>query len=308
VSSTGEHLTPAEQHLGDRLAAFVDGELHDDARERVLSHLATCPGCKAAANDQRQLKSAVAAAAPPALSADLLARLQGLPGGGSGNGDGGKGGGGDRDGVIEATSLGGQRLSGNVFGKRRDGFISAPEPASGFRIHEVERPGSGNASRGRRFAFAAAGAFSMAALALGGALPLEGVADAGTDDPGAAVTPLSPRAGDVADVRAGRGSRTQGQNLVDAVSTASPTLSPAASSGPASPGAGMSPVISVARPLVLPNGGSPVTTTPAAKSGKAASSAPASATPTTLATSVTSAVPALSASPLPLLGTASATP
>ncbi|WP_139121227.1 anti-sigma factor family protein, partial [Streptomyces sp. SolWspMP-sol7th] len=37
----------SEQHLGDRLAAFVDGELDHDARERVLSHLATCPRCKA---------------------------------------------------------------------------------------------------------------------------------------------------------------------------------------------------------------------------------------------------------------------
>ncbi|MGE7383347.1 zf-HC2 domain-containing protein, partial [Serratia bockelmannii] len=35
-------VPPAEQHLGDRLAALVDGELKHDARERVLAHLATC--------------------------------------------------------------------------------------------------------------------------------------------------------------------------------------------------------------------------------------------------------------------------
>ncbi|MCW8220014.1 zf-HC2 domain containing protein, partial [Streptomyces griseolus] len=34
MSLTGP--TPAEQHLGDRLAALVDGELKHDARERVL--------------------------------------------------------------------------------------------------------------------------------------------------------------------------------------------------------------------------------------------------------------------------------
>jgi len=302
VSSTGEHLTPAEQHLGDRLAAFVDGELHDDARERVLAHLATCPGCKAAANDQRQLKNAVAASAPPALSAGLLARLQGLPGG-----DGNSGGGGDddggRDGVIEATSLGGQRLSGNVFGRRRAGFIPVPEPTSGFRIHEVERPGNGNASRSRRFAFAAAGAFSMAALALGGALPLDGVAD-GTDDPGSAVTPLSARATDAADPRSGNGTRVRSEELIGSASSASAASSVTA---PASPEAGISPVVSLTRPLVLPDGGSRVTGTPSTGSGTKSS-----ATPTTLAStatpSVAASVPIPLDSPLPLLGSASASP
>ncbi|WP_127356718.1 zf-HC2 domain-containing protein [Actinacidiphila soli] len=302
MNGTGEHLTPAEHHLGDRLAAFVDGELHDDARERVLAHLATCPGCKAAANDQRQLKNAVAAAAPPALSADLLARLQGLPGGDDHGSSGGKGGGDkddQREGVIEATSLGGQRLSGNVFGRRRDGFIPAPEPTSGFRIHEVERPG--NAKRGRRFAFAAAGAFSMAAIALGGALPLEGAADIGSDDPGSAVTPLSARASDVADVRGVRGTRGQAGDAVSPVSAPVPSASPSASAaGPASPGVASTPVVSVARPLVLPDTGQLVTTTPR-KGSRATSSA--SPTPT-----VTPTVPALLDSPIPLLGNASATP
>jgi hypothetical protein len=253
VTPTGEHLSPAEQHLGDRLAAFVDGELHDDARDRVLAHLVTCPGCKAAAAEQRHLKNAVAASAPPALSAGLLARLQGLPGGGDGGdfkgrdpfgGPDGSGDGDPEDGVVEATSLGGQRLSGHVFGgfggfgsfggfgRRREDFLAVPEPSPGFPIHEVERerPGTGNASRGRRFAFAAAGAFSMAALAISGAaLPLEGVADGGVDDPGAAVTPLSP-----ADVRGVRGTEVQGETLVGLVAgfTAAPTVLPSASTIP----------------------------------------------------------------------------
>jgi hypothetical protein len=246
VTPTGEHLTPAEQHLGDRLAAFVDGELHDDARDRVMAHLVTCPGCKAAAAEQRQLKSAVAAVAPPALSAGLLARLQGLPGGGDNDRSGPFGGGDDGtedgiedgDGIVEATSLGGQRLSGTVFGglgsfggfgRRREDFLAIPEPSSGFRIHEVDRERPGNASRSRRFAFAAAGAFSMAALAISGAaLPLEGMADGGADDPGAAVSP--------ADVRGGvRGTQIQGEDLVGLVAgfTPTPAVSPSASASPA---------------------------------------------------------------------------
>jgi hypothetical protein len=233
VTPTGEHLTPAEQHLGDRLAAFVDGELHDDARDRVMAHLVTCPGCKAAAAEQRQLKNAVAAVAPPALSAGLLARLQGLPGGGDNDRSGPFGGGDDGteegiedgDGIVEATSLGGQRLSGTVFGglgsfggfgRRREDFLALPEPSSGFRIHEVDRERPGNASRSRRFS--------------GAALPLEGMADSGADDPGAAVSP--------ADVRGGvRGTQIQGEDLIGLVAgfTPTPAVSPSASASPAEP-------------------------------------------------------------------------
>ncbi|MGN7140597.1 anti-sigma factor family protein, partial [Streptomyces pseudogriseolus] len=99
----------AEHHLGDRLAALVDGELGHDARERVLAHVATCAKCKAEVDEQRRLKNVFAAAAPPPPSESLLARLQGLPAGG-GFGDGG-------------SPLGGSALPGGstpgVFGTRR---------------------------------------------------------------------------------------------------------------------------------------------------------------------------------------------
>ncbi|MEU1311117.1 zf-HC2 domain-containing protein [Streptomyces cinnamoneus] len=153
--------SPAEHHLGDRLAALVDGELGHDSRERVLAHLATCCKCKAEADAQRRLKSVFAEAAPPPLSDSLLARLQGLPGerlGGDdrdGGGDGPASGRGASVGRAEAYAL----------------LPVAPDPRErGFRIHEVEPRGG---SRGRRFAFAAAGAVSLAAFALVGAQPLE---------------------------------------------------------------------------------------------------------------------------------------
>ncbi|WP_329185881.1 zf-HC2 domain-containing protein [Actinacidiphila glaucinigra] len=193
-NGVSRHLTCADQHLGDHLAAFVDGELHDDARDRVLAHLATCADCKAAADEQRRMKDVVAATAPPAISAGLLARLQELPGG---DGDGGEGPFGD-GGLMETASLGGERLGGGLFGKAREEF-SLPLSASasrGFRIHESGRSGAAVAPVGpspsvtavrgrRRFAFAAAGAVSMAAIALGGALPLDAAVD------GAGGTPLS---------------------------------------------------------------------------------------------------------------------
>jgi len=171
VNSAENGLTPVEQHLGDRLAALVDGELGHDARERVLSHLATCRSCKAEADAQRRLKSVFADTAPPPPSDGLMARLQGLPAGGD-SGLPGRGGlptGGDRP--APAGGLGG------ALGGGRSPLLFAPlpggsgpsllAPAHGSRSHrdhDLDR----SASRGRRFAFAAAGAFSMAALALSG--------------------------------------------------------------------------------------------------------------------------------------------
>ncbi|MEW2129470.1 zf-HC2 domain-containing protein [Streptomyces sp. NPDC005435] len=164
----------AEQHLGDRLSALVDGELGHETRERVLAHLATCGRCKAEAEAQRRLKNVFAQAAPPPPSESFLARLQGLPGGGPDTGD---------------------RLPGGTFGTGPDtgvfgvsdpdrfafGYVpahaAAPEE-QGFRIHPV---GERSASRGLRFAVAAAGAVSLAAVALGGvggALPGDLTADA----------------------------------------------------------------------------------------------------------------------------------
>ncbi|MEU9921389.1 zf-HC2 domain-containing protein [Streptomyces griseoluteus] len=144
----------AEQHLGDRLSALVDGELGHESRDRVLAHLATCCRCRAEADAQRRLKNVFAEAAPPPPSESFLARLQGLPGG-------------DADGPGERFTF---RYVPADSGQ-------APEQR-GFRIHSVaDRP----SSRGLRFAAAAAGAVSLAAVALGGvttALPGDLAADA----------------------------------------------------------------------------------------------------------------------------------
>ncbi|MFF9477572.1 zf-HC2 domain-containing protein [Streptomyces sp. NPDC014733] len=175
--------SPAEQHLGDRLAALVDGELGHDARERVLAHLATCGRCKAEADAQRRLKSVFAQTAPPGPSEGLLARLQGLPGGDPDGPGGGLGPFGRAEFDRDGGGFGYQPSSGAHTGELR-----APRQR-GFRIHESERP----AAPRRRFAFAAAGAVSLAALALGGTLPLEAAIDpAGRQDgTGTAVVPLS---------------------------------------------------------------------------------------------------------------------
>ncbi|MBC2875136.1 MULTISPECIES: zf-HC2 domain-containing protein [Streptomyces] len=165
--------SPAEIHLGDRLAALVDGELGHDARERVLAHLATCWTCKAEADAQRRLKSVFAEAAAPQLSEGLLARLQSLPAMGP---DGPAGPGRVTD---DAPGGPGGAERGDGFGPRADAFALLPAGAltardRGFRVHEVGR----SPSRGRRFAFAAAGAVTIAAFALVGAEPLRTAVEA----------------------------------------------------------------------------------------------------------------------------------
>ncbi|MEV6396888.1 zf-HC2 domain-containing protein [Streptomyces sp. NPDC051907] len=213
---SGTSPTPAEQHLGDRLAALIDGELKHDARDRVLAHLATCPKCKAEADAQRSVKSVFASTAPPPPSEGLLARLQGLPAGPPGGDDTGAGGPFDggriADGVFGALNpsagrgRGSRGAEGATFGYVPGGAHATVLPegsGGGFRIHDVGRPEADRSPwRGRRFAFAAASAVSFAAIALGAALPLDGSAPttARGDGSGNKVTPLrsaTPPAGNV---------------------------------------------------------------------------------------------------------------
>ncbi|WP_320779169.1 anti-sigma factor family protein [Streptomyces sp. CRN 30] len=184
----------AEQHLGDRLSALVDGELGHDARERVLAHVATCHKCKAEVDAQRRLKNVFAEAAPPAPSESFLARLQGLPAGD----DSPPGGDGPPAGLPDlAGRFGGTGAFGVKRGPRFEfdyvpsrSHASVPAPAMlgrGFRIHDVGRhDAERSASRGLRFAWAAAGAVSLAAVALGGVTA--GVPDTTTEARGASGT------------------------------------------------------------------------------------------------------------------------
>jgi hypothetical protein len=196
----------------------VDGELGHESRERVLAHLATCTKCKAEADAQRRLKNVFAEMAPPPPSESFLARLQGLPGGG-----------GDTDG--EEPPGGGLFAAGiGVFGVKRDGPLDAFEfgyvpatphvaraltPSSssssrsareGFRIHDVSRHDADrSASRGMRFAFVAAGAVSLAAIALGGVATVAPGDTAAEARGGTGVTPARTQgAGAAATTDAGR--------------------------------------------------------------------------------------------------------
>ncbi|NYV76773.1 anti-sigma factor, partial [Streptomyces sp. UH6] len=123
--------TPAEQHLGDRLSALVDGELGHEARERVLAHLATCGRCRVEAEAQRRLKHVFAEVSTPTPSESFLARLQGLPAGGLDE---------LRETAREAVREPGEEPGSAMFGSRRtDPFGLAASAAHGFPIHDVGR-------------------------------------------------------------------------------------------------------------------------------------------------------------------------
>ncbi|WP_406253002.1 zf-HC2 domain-containing protein [Streptomyces atratus] len=254
MSGTGP--TPVEQHLGDRLAALVDGELKHDARERVLAHLATCAKCKAEAAAQRRLKSVFAQSAPPSPSEGFLARLQGLPGGPGGDDDrqdrpfGGSGRFGD--GLFPVIQPSGSRPDSP--GDRPlggFGFLSTPHGStavlggssrSAFRIHEVGREGERSPWRGRRFAFAAASAVSLAAIALGGALPTGAGPSSAARASGAgnAVTPLdAPSRGESSGSVSRRGGGSHGTLAARGTGDRSTATAPSAvsSAAPAVPSA-----------------------------------------------------------------------
>jgi anti-sigma factor RsiW len=70
-----------EQHLlPDAVVAFVDGEMPStDARDRVTSHMRSCPSCAAEISAQRQARAVVRAADTPSVPLGLLAALQAIP-------------------------------------------------------------------------------------------------------------------------------------------------------------------------------------------------------------------------------------
>lgn len=70
-------------HLGDRVAALVDGELDHRARDRAFSHIAHCSPCRAQVELQRSVKDLLATARSPEPSRTAVAGLLSLaaPGG-----------------------------------------------------------------------------------------------------------------------------------------------------------------------------------------------------------------------------------
>ncbi|WP_441250387.1 zf-HC2 domain-containing protein [Kitasatospora sp. McL0602] len=242
---------PDEHHLGERLSAFVDGELGHDSRERVQSHLATCPECLSEADEGRAVKHLLTHTGTPGPSATLMSRLMAVaalpddePGGSGpgGSGSGSSGSGGSATAALGAAgTIGGSRLTGGSFGRGAGasfgaGALGAQSPLPGVDPRAGRRPqqpGYGQAEqrgqadqhaqrqaaprpaparserrgpgglgslmpaavarpaapRARRFVFAAAGAFSVAAVTLGGVGGVSGLLAGDDQQHGSAVNP-----------------------------------------------------------------------------------------------------------------------
>jgi hypothetical protein len=287
----------------------VDGELGHDSRDRVLAHLATCAKCMAEADAQRRLKNVFAEAAPPPPSESLLARLQGLPGGG----DPGAG----------------------VFDMSREerfafGYVPArPHQTSasrGFPIHPVGRPEADRSSSfGMRFAFVAAGAVSLAAIALGGVTsgtPGSPTADARGSAGTGSATPARPAGNGGATAPESQRRRSAAQPFAQGAAPGQSTAVPALDSAPLLPGvlgvvpAGQDTVqalntplmagAAVISPLIRPLGTPPPVAlmswsmaSEAAVHGLLAAPGSATAAPSSSPSSPSSALPSASSRPAP---------
>jgi anti-sigma factor RsiW len=67
-------------HLGDRAAAFVDGQLSPDSAERTTAHLVTCRPCRDLVELERLTKARLSALCGPEPTADLVGRLLAMGG------------------------------------------------------------------------------------------------------------------------------------------------------------------------------------------------------------------------------------
>jgi anti-sigma factor RsiW len=67
-------------HLGDRVSAYVDGQLPISHTERVTAHLATCSECREAVERERSIKTALTGMDEPAPEAGFMIALMALGG------------------------------------------------------------------------------------------------------------------------------------------------------------------------------------------------------------------------------------
>lgn len=168
-------------HPEDKLAAYVDGELGHGAREKVLAHLAQCADCRAEAEEQRRVKALLANSSEPGPSADLMSRLFAL---GAGGVDGPGRGNADEDVVAPTHSRRSvQPVNRGVGTARPRGGGTGPRAGRPSNPSARVRPPVSK----RRLTFAAAGAFSMMAVALSSAVIAGGPANGSSGRPAAPI-------------------------------------------------------------------------------------------------------------------------
>jgi anti-sigma factor RsiW len=171
------------RHLGDRLTAFIDGEVDPGTRDRMLGHLAQCTECRVEADQERQVKARLSALGEPKVPVELMLGLLSLD---------------TSRGLGSAAAAGGSNSGfggGGGFGSGGPGAAAgAPSPFS-FQTVPIRPPAAPAAGRPvserapvrpQRLRVAAIGAVSLAAIGTGAWL----VSDLGTaSHPNHAVVP-----------------------------------------------------------------------------------------------------------------------
>ncbi|WP_406285998.1 zf-HC2 domain-containing protein [Embleya sp. NBC_00896] len=185
-------------HLDDRLGAYVDGELGHEAREKVLAHLAECAECREEAEEQRQVKQLLGKVPQPGPSGDLMARLLAL---------------GEPTRDQPPPPAAGDRFTFPTAGRptasaRARSRSRGPRAGRPGNMPERVRPPVNR----RRLTFAAAGAFSMMAVALSSAFVPGGTSGGTEGRPAAPAVEryLVEQAATTTPLPAGAGSRRPG--------------------------------------------------------------------------------------------------
>lgn len=73
-------MSGRDGHLGELVAALVDGALDGNTRDRALAHVAGCAPCRGEVDDQRRIKDRLRRLDAPELAADLTERLRAVAG------------------------------------------------------------------------------------------------------------------------------------------------------------------------------------------------------------------------------------
>jgi len=165
-------------HLGDRIAALVDGELGHQDRDRALAHVAHCARCRQELDEQRAVRALLAGSPAPAPSAQTVEALLSLaaPGGPLP----------PRARTMPQGPLVPELPPPDRFGRAVGRMPRASHESRGSRRAanraDSRRPGDAAASRERsagRGRLVAAGALSVAGLVLGTAFVAGGAESGG---------------------------------------------------------------------------------------------------------------------------------
>ncbi len=163
-------------HLGERVAALVDGELDHDSRDRAVAHLTRCEECRSAVREQRWLKARMRELAATEPSAALRSSLFEIGRSWPAETDG-------QAAIRHAETVAGLSLPTRSYlapHASTPGPTHGPTPGAAADAHATDRR---TTDRRRRAGLVMAGAGSVGAAVLGLSYALGGAAESPSPSP-----------------------------------------------------------------------------------------------------------------------------